>query len=256
MLSLCRLAAVCLAIAVGFPARADERATAAAAAARPVLPGIGAHDPRRPVNPDQAPWRAVGKLQAAPGTLHLACTGALIARDVVLTAAHCFLNPRTQRFLPASLFHFLTGYSALRMAGHALGVGYVIGPGFDPKDPETRGADWALLTIDRPLGADGRTLPLLAHAPAPGAKVMLGGYSGDHRYLLTADADCRILGFAADPGGRPLIHHDCTATHGVSGAPLLLQEDGQWRIAGIAVESMLGVAEGYAVTVDAVRAQR
>lgn len=138
---------------------------------RPLLPGIGDHDPRLRIDPDAAPWRAVGKLQAAPGSFHMSCTGTLIGRDVVLTAAHCLFNPRTQHFLPPRDFHFLGGYSGERMAGHARGVRYVIGPGYDPGDAMTRGADWALLTIDHPFGAGDRILPLLGHPPASPVKL-------------------------------------------------------------------------------------
>jgi len=52
--------------------------------------------------PDSVPWRAVGKLQAASTNLRVLCTGTLVGPSIVLTAAHCVYNPRTQHnFLPA-----------------------------------------------------------------------------------------------------------------------------------------------------------
>lgn len=38
------------------------------------------------------------------------CTGVVIDRTRILTAAHCLFNRRTARFLPASALHFLLGY--------------------------------------------------------------------------------------------------------------------------------------------------
>jgi hypothetical protein len=66
------------------------------------------------------------------------------------------------------------------------------------------------------------------------------------------DSACRILGFAADPAGRPLIHHDCTAR----GAPLPLQENGKWQVAGVKVMAKMSKAEGYAVTLDKMGCRR
>ena len=52
-----------------------------------------------PVDVASYPWSAIGKLFNEAGG---SCTGAIISRDKILTAAHCVYNDRTQRFLPAS----------------------------------------------------------------------------------------------------------------------------------------------------------
>jgi hypothetical protein len=118
-----------------------------------------------------------------------------------------------------------------------------------------RGGERAILTIDAPLGTADRVLALLDHSPAVGTPVMLGGYSQDHRYVLTADSSCRVLAVTTDMAGRPLFKHNCTATRGVSGAPVLSEENGRWRTAGIDVLARKGDAGGYAVLLDAVRQQ-
>jgi protease YdgD len=246
------LATTLLALVLVFPAWAEEGAAPALVAPR--LPGIGSHDPRMRVDPEAGPWRAVGKVQAAGSSYTMFCTGTLIGRTTVLTAAHCLYSIRTRSYLPAGLLHFVVGLDGERFAGHARGVRYVIGPGFDPTvTGKTPGADWAILTIDAPLGTADRVLALSDHSPTIGTLVMLGGYSQDRRYVLTADSSCRVLSVSTDMSGRPLLEHSCTGTRGVSGAPVLTEENGTWRIAGIDVLARKAGAGGYAALLDAVR---
>jgi len=172
----------------------------------------------------------------------------------VLTAAHCVFNIRTQAYFPPTAVHFLIGYAGGEYAGNARGTRFVIGAAFDPKHPkETAGSDWALLTLDQPLGTPDRVLALRASPPEIGMKAAVGGYSRDHPLVLTADAGCRVIGLVADPAGRPLLRHNCTGTEGTSGAPLLVQEDGVWQVGGVQVAAEFGVAAGFAVTLDEVR---
>src|SRR5271156_5067650 len=72
----------------------------------PLLPGIGAVDRRVAVDPGQPPWDAIAKVQTNIGTR---CTGALIARATVLTAADCLYNRRTRALLQAGSLHVLLG---------------------------------------------------------------------------------------------------------------------------------------------------
>ena len=249
-----RLAAAAFALAV-FAAGAFAQGTATAPTIPPpILPGIGELDPRQRVDANTLPWRALGKLQATTGNLRVSCTGTLVGPAIVLTAAHCVFNIRTRETFPPSSLHFLIGYEGGAYAGEARGTRLVTGPGFNPKQPEeSLGSDWALLTIDRNLGTPDRVLAIRESTPEIGMKIAIGGYSQDHPLVLTADSGCRIVAMAVDPAGRRLLRHNCTGTHGTSGAPLLVQESGTWRIGGVQVGAQPGVASGVAVILDEVR---
>ena len=214
----------------------------------PLVPGIGANDQRVRVNPEEAPWRAVGKLQASSINFRVLCSATLVAPSTVVTAAHCLFNRRTQRnFAPESL-HFLIGYNGSRYTGHAVGTAVVIGDGYDPNRPkETIGSDWALVSLDKALGSADRVLPVLSEQPENGANVMLGGYQQDHPLLLMADTQCRILGRFIVAGGHVLLKHSCAGTRGTSGAPLLIDTHRKWQVAAIEVAAEPGLSGGLAV---------
>lgn len=50
-------------------------------------------------------WEGVGRLDTSIGT----CTGTLIARDLVLTAAHCVVDEATRTVLPIDRMRFSAG---------------------------------------------------------------------------------------------------------------------------------------------------
>ena len=234
--------------------QAGESASADARIGAPLLPGLGAHDPRGRLDPDKVPWRAIGKPQAATLNLRVLCTGTWVGPSTVLTAAHCVYNPRTRRnFLPEKL-HFLIGYDGSRYGGHATGVRLETGPGYDSSRPsETRGSDWALVSLDSGLGLSDRVLPMIGELPEIGSTIMLGGYQQDHPLVLMADTECRIVGQATDATGRVMLRHNCTGTGGTSGAPLLIEKGGKWYAAGIDVAAELGVTSGLAVVLEEAR---
>jgi protease YdgD len=200
-----------------------------------VLYGMGP-DPRDKVKVDEAPWRGIGKLVAIAGGLSATCTGALIGPATVLTAGHCLYNANTKSYFPATSVQFLLGLDRGTYSAMARVVDFTVAPGFDPENTaKTRGSDWAVLTLDQKLGTIDRVLAMRDQPPSVGTPVVVGGYSEDYQYILTAALHCRILGQAADGNGHSLLVHDCIAKRGTSGAPLLVRDGTRWTIGGVEV---------------------
>ncbi len=222
----------------------------------PAIPGVGRRDPRVAVDVNRAPWRAVVRVQTELG-VH--CSGVLIGASVALTAAHCLESPFTHRPVAPSSVHVLSGYQLGRYAGHAVALslriaaGYGAARSFQSGGLPSEGADWAVLRLSAPLGALGRTLPLAAAPVAIGTRVALGGYDADRIEQMVADLNCVVTGWTTDAAARPLIMHDCAATSGSSGAPLLARVGGAWEVVGLQVAAQRGIAGGIAVPLTAQR---
>jgi protease YdgD len=212
-------------------------------------PGLdGAAEVRQPVDIRSPPWSSLVRVQTEAGTR---CTGALIAPDRVLTAAHCLVAPRTGNPVLPGRTHVLAGYDRGEFRAHATVRAITLAPGFDAATRGPAGADWALLRLAAPLAAPLAT-PVLPRAALPRADTpaMLAGWQQDRAHALLADTACAVRGAFRDAQGRWLLQHDCAATRGASGGPLLVRQGEGWAIAGVAATGDRGQRGGLAVALE------
>jgi protease YdgD len=182
-----------------------------------------AADPRVAVGPNEPPWNAIAKVQTNTA---IRCTGVLIAPAVVLTAAHCLYNRLTGRLLQPVSLHVLFGYERAGYRWHRLVRQVTVGDGFDGAKRQPQAADWARLDLAEPVPA--APLPLYGGTVAVEMPVALAGYNQDRAQLLMADTACRVRRAQA-----AFVTHDCAATYGTSGAPLVTRQGDGWAVVGI-----------------------
>ena len=209
---------------------------AASAPHLPPVPGVGPVDRRVPVDMSRPPWAALVRVQTELGER---CTGFVVAPRVVVTAAHCLFLPKVGGFIQPRSVHVLLAYDAGRYAGHAQVVRFTIPDGYRPLDEAaTAGLDRAVLVLDHRLLPAAAVLGVAAAPSALPAPALLGGYGQDRDEVAIAEPGCHVLAEMRDAQGRRLLAHDCQATRGTSGAPLLWRRpDGHWAAIGIQIEA-------------------
>jgi V8-like Glu-specific endopeptidase len=82
-------------------------------------PGIIGNDDRVRLDERGPPWDAVGQVNVAGFRTGFDCTGTLVAPTLVVTAAHCVINPIAQKPYAFKDIHFLAAVRGSENKGHA-----------------------------------------------------------------------------------------------------------------------------------------
>jgi protease YdgD len=176
-----------------------------------------------------APWGSVGQVNVAGYRRRIECTGALIAPDAVITAAHCVLDPWHHKPFPLKDIHFLAGVRGSHWLGHSTAKCLHFMPDYEfAGQPLSK--DVVLITLNDSLD---QVAPLQLDRDAPhGPDIVLvaAAYAANRRYVLTAQFGCHLL-----TQHRDLWRTDCDARAASSGGPIFIQRKDGLNLAAIVV---------------------
>lgn len=184
-------------------------------------------------------WEAVGRLDLGGGF----CTGTLIARDLVLTAAHCVYDRDTGAPIAAEKITFRAGYhrgqeiAARRIARIAVADGYTPTPG-GRSNGQNIGRDVALLKLRSEIFSVEADPFRVIDRVVTGTQVSVVSYGRGREEVLSRQAACALTNRYRDG----VLGFDCDVTFGSSGAPVFIREDGRLRI--LPVVSAISAEEG------------
>jgi protease YdgD len=176
----------------------------------------------RQTPPDTAPFTAVGRFDSG-------CSGTLIGRRLMLTAAHCIVDSSTAKVQDSVGFFrpdLRGGHAQEALWAKAAWIGTM-------KPEDQRLADWAIVELEDVRGLYG-ALPVM---PQDLGSVMpyqtnLVGYSSDRN---NGDDPSAHMGCFVEKIVDGKLFHACDGTAGVSGGPLIDLIGGQWGIVGMTV---------------------
>lgn len=174
-------------------------------------------DNRVEMTSEDYPWSTIGKLSSG-------CTGTLVGKNLMLTAAHCVYDEKEEILSNFTYFYpnLINNVYATRSWMEYIWSG--------TKNPrKSRGDDWAIVRLSEPLGD---TYGWMGVDSGEYDTVTNAGYASNFQSGLTAGVH---VGCKVTERQPKTFYHDCDNGRGASGGPIFIMKGKAAYVVGIAV---------------------